>query len=144
PIFFKALRDAFWGLLAPVIILGGIYSGAFTANEAAAVAVVYVFLVDRFVYREMRWREYPYLMLESGVTTGVVMLILAMASILSYVLMIDGTALTVRDWLVAVSGGSMVIMLLLVNVILVFAGMFLDPVSAIYLLVPLFLPAIKA
>lgn len=144
PIFWRALRSAFWGLMAPVIILGGIYSGAFTATEAAAVAVAYVFLVDRFIYREMTWREYPYLMLESGVTTGVVMLILAMASILSYVLMIDGTALTVRDWLVAVSGGSMVVMLLLVNVILVFAGMFLDPVSAIYLLVPLFLPAIKA
>lgn len=144
PIFWLALRSAFWGLLAPIIILGGIYSGIFTATEAAAVAVVYIFLVDRFIYREMTWREYPYLMLESGVTTGVVMLILAMASILSYVLMMDGTALMVRDWLVAVSGGSMVIMLLLVNVILVFAGMFLDPVSAIYLLVPLFLPAIKA
>ncbi|WP_340107129.1 TRAP transporter large permease [Pikeienuella sp. HZG-20] len=144
PIFWKAARDAFWGLLAPIIILGGIYSGVFTATEAAAVAVVYIFLIDRLVYREMKWREYPYLMLESGVTTGVIMLILAMASILSYVLMIDGTALLVRDWLVHASGGSMVIMLLLVNVILVFAGMFLDPVSAIYLLVPLFLPAVQA
>src|SRR5690606_17778765 len=76
--------------------------------------------------------------------TGVVMLILAMASILSCVLMLDGTAMLVRDWLVQVSGGSMVIMLLLVNLILIFAGMFLDPVSAIYLLVPLFLPAIQA
>lgn len=144
PIFWQALKAAFWGILAPFIILGGIYSGIFTATEAAAVAVVYVFLIDRFIYREMSWREYPYLMLESGITTGVVMLILAMASILSFVLMMDGTALTVRDWLVAVSGGSRIIMLLLVNVILVFAGMFLDPVSAIYLLVPLFLPAITA
>lgn len=144
PIFFKALRSAFWGILAPIVILGGIYSGAFTATEAAAVAVIYVFVIDRFVYREMNWREYPYLLLESGITTGVVMLILAMASILSYVLMIDGTALTVRDWLVAFSGGSKIIMLLLVNVILIFAGMFLDPVSAIYLLVPLFLPAVQA
>ncbi|KAA0892631.1 TRAP transporter large permease [Pusillimonas sp. ANT_WB101] len=144
PIFWRTLREASWGLLAPVIVLGGIYSGVFTATEAAAVMVVYVFLVDRFVYREMKWREYPYLMLESGITTGVVMLILAMASILSYVLMIDGTASLIRDWLVLVSGGSRVIMLLLVNFILVFAGMFLDPVSAIYLLVPLFLPAVQA
>lgn len=144
PIFWRSLREASWGLLAPVIVLGGIYAGVFTATEAAAVMVAYVFLIDRFIYREMKWREYPYLMLESGVTTGVVMLILAMASILSYVLMLDGTALLVRDWLVDVSGGNMVIMLLLVNVILVFAGMFLDPVSAIYLLVPLFLPAIQA
>src|SRR5690625_5973691 len=141
PIFWKALRDAFWGLMAPVIVLGGIYGGVFTATEAAAVMVVYVFLIDRFVYKEMDWREYPYMMLGSGITTGVVMLILAMASILSYVLMVDGTAVTVRDWLVAASGGSAIIMLILVNVILLFAGMFLDPVSAIYLLVPLFLPA---
>lgn len=144
PIFFKALREAFWGLLAPIIVLGGIYGGVFTATEAAAVMVVYVFLIDRLVYREMSWKEYPYMMLGSGITTGVVMLILAMASILSYVLMMDGTAMMVRDWLVAISGGSVVVMLLLVNVILVFAGMFLDPVSAIYLLVPLFLPAVQA
>ncbi|WP_269500142.1 TRAP transporter large permease [Castellaniella sp. S9] len=144
PIFWRALREAFWGLMAPVIVLGGIYGGIFTATEAAAVMVAYVFLVDRFVYKEMNWKEYPYMMLGSGITTGVVMLILAMASILSYVLMLDGTALLVRDWLVQVSGGSMVIMLLLVNMILIFAGMFLDPVSAIYLLVPLFLPAIQA
>lgn len=144
PIFFKALRDAFWGLLAPIIVLGGIYGGIFTATEAAAIMVVYVFLIDRLVYREMDWREYPYMMLGSGITTGVVMLILAMASILSYVLMMDGTAMMVRDWLVEISGGSVVVMLLLVNVILIFAGMFLDPVSAIYLLVPLFLPAVQA
>ncbi len=144
PIFWRTLREAFWGLLAPVIVLGGIYSGIFTATEAAAVMVVYVFLIDRFVYREMKWRQYPYLMLESGITTGVVMLILATASILSYVLMIDGTASLIRDWLVLVSGGSRVAMLLLVNVILIFAGMFIDPVSAIYLLVPLFLPAVQA
>jgi len=130
--------------MAPVIVLGGIYGGIFTATEAAAVMVVYVFLIDRFVYKEMDWREYPYMMLGSGITTGVVMLILAMASILSYVLMMDGTASLVRDWLVQISGGSMVVMLLLVNVILIFAGMFLDPVSAIYLLVPLFLPAVEA
>lgn len=144
PIFFRALREAFWGLLAPIIVLGGIYGGVFTATEAAAVMVVYVFLIDRLVYREMSWKEYPYMMLGSGITTGVVMLILAMASILSYVLMMDGTAMMVRDWLVAISGGSVVVMLLLVNVILAFAGMFLDPVSAIYLLVPLFLPAVQA
>lgn len=143
-IFRKALREAFWGLMAPVIVLGGIYGGIFTATEAAAVMVVYVFVVDRLVYREMKMREYPYMMLESGITTGVVMLILAMASVLSYVLMLDGTALLVRDWLVDVSGGNRVSMLILVNVILIFAGMFLDPVSAIYLLVPLFLPAIQA
>jgi len=142
--FRRALKDAFWGLMAPVIILGGIYGGIFTATEAAAVAVVYVFIIDRFVYRQIRLKDYPYLMLQSGITTGVVMLILAMASILSFILMIDGTAMQVRDWLLAASGGSAVIMLLLVNFILFFAGAFLDPVSAIFLLVPLLLPAVQA
>ncbi len=144
PTFWHAVRDAFWGLMAPVIILGGIYGGIFTATEAAAVAVVYVFLIDRFIYHEIAWREYPYLMLNSGITTGVVMLILAMASVLSYILMIDGTSFLVRDWLVAASGDSATIMLLLINAILFIAGAFLDPVSAIYLLVPLLLPAVQA
>ena len=144
PAFWNAFKDAFWGLMAPVIILGGIYGGIFTATEAAAVAVVYVFLVDRFVYRQIRFKDYPYLMLQSGLTTGVVMLILAMASILSYILMVDGTAMQVRDWLLTASGGSSVIMLLLVNFILFVAGAFLDPVSAIYLLVPLLLPSVQA
>lgn len=144
PAFRLALRESFWGLMAPVIILGGIYGGIFTATEAAAVAVMYVFLIDRFFYHQIGWKDYPPLMLESGITTGVVMLILAMASVLSYILMIDGTAFLVRDWLVTVSGGSSVILLLLVNIILFFAGAFLDPVSAIYLLVPLLLPAVKA
>ena len=142
--FRRALKDAFWGLMAPVIILGGIYGGIFTATEAAAVAVIYVFVIDRFFYRQIRLKDYPYLMLQSGITTGVVMLILAMASILSFILMIDGTAMQVRDWLLAASGGSEVVMLLLVNFILFFAGAFLDPVSAIFLLVPLLLPAVQA
>jgi C4-dicarboxylate transporter, DctM subunit len=144
PAFRIAFKDAFWGLMAPVIILGGIYGGIFTATEAAAVAVIYVFLIDRFFYHKIRLTDYPYLMLQSGLTTGVVMLILAMASILSFILMVDGTAMQVRDWLLTASGGSSVIMLLLVNIILFFAGAFLDPVSAIYLLVPLLLPSIQA
>lgn len=144
PAFLSASKDAFWGLMAPVIILGGIYGGIFTATEAAAVAVIYVFLIDRFFYHKIRLTDYPYLMLQSGLTTGVVMLILAMASILSFILMVDGTAMQVRDWLLTASGGSTVIMLLLVNVILFFAGAFLDPVSAIYLLVPLLLPSVQA
>lgn len=144
PAFRRAFKDAFWGLMAPVIILGGIYGGIFTATEAAAVAVIYVFIIDRFVYRRIRLTDYPYLMLQSGLTTGVVMLILAMASILSFILMVDGTAMQVRDWLLTASGGSATIMLLLVNFILFFAGAFLDPVSAIYLLVPLLLPSVQA
>ena len=144
PEFWRALRSAFWGLMAPVIILGGIYGGIFTATEAAAVAVVYIFLVDRFIYREIAWRDYPYLMLNSGITTGVVMLILAMASILSYILMIDGTSMQVRDWLLTASGESTGLTLLYINLILFVAGAFLDPVSAIYLLVPLLLPTVRA
>ena len=144
PAFFKAVKDSFWGLLAPVIVLGGIYTGIFTPTEGAAVAVVYIFLVDRLAYKDMRWSDYPGVILSSGVTTGVIMLILAMTSILSYVLMVDGTAHEIRDWLVAISGGSKIAVLMLVNGILILAGMFLDPVSAIYLLIPLLLPAVLA
>ncbi len=141
--FVRSLKDASWGLAAPIIILGGIYGGVFTATEAAAVAVVYVFLVDRCVYRGIPWRNYPTLILNSGLTTGVVMLILVMASVLSYVLMMDGTALQVRDWMVAASNESSQLALLYINIILLVSGAFLDPVSAIYVLVPLVLPTVR-
>lgn len=140
--FIRALGSAVWGLMAPLIILGGIYGGVFTATEAAAVAVIYVFMVDRLVYREITLSQYPYLILNAGVTTGVIMLILAMASGIAYIFMLDGTAGHVQEVLTNASGGSSGLALLLINVILFVAGAFLDPVSAIYLLVPLFLPTV--
>lgn len=139
-----AFKEAFWGLLAPIIILGGIYGGIFTATEAAAVAVAYVFLIDRLVYRQIKLSDYPQLLWESGLTTGVVMLIIGTAAVFSWILMTQGMASAVTNALMAVSGGNKIVLLLLINLVFIVAGAFIDPVSAIYLLVPLFFPAVTA
>jgi C4-dicarboxylate transporter DctM subunit len=70
-----ALKDAVWGLLAPVIILGGIYGGIFTATEAAVVAVIYGVLVGFFIHRDLKWRDLPEILIDSGMTSGVVMIL---------------------------------------------------------------------
>ncbi len=140
----KAFKDASWGLLAPVIILGGIYGGIFTATEAAAVAVGYVVLVDIFIYREVKLADYKEIILASARSTGVVMLMMVFASLFSWLMLTQGVAFTMRDLVLEISGGNRVIVLLLINIGFIIAGMFIDPVSAIYILVPLFFPLVKA
>lgn len=142
--FTKAFRDAFWGLLAPVIVLGGIYGGIFTATEAAAVAVVYMFLVDRFVYKSIPWHKLPEVMFESGRTIGVVVCIIATAAVFGWIMQTQGLAEVLGSAVMAATGGEPALILIAFNVILVGAGMFLEPLAAIYLLVPLFVPTLKA
>ena len=140
--FLAALKDAFWGLMAPVIILGGIYSGIFTATEAAAVAVVYIFLVDMFIYRQIGLKQYPDLLYDSGKTIGVIVLIIACSSIFAWIWQTQGLAAIITSNLLSWSGGNSVLMLLIINVLLVVSGAFLEPIAAMYLLVPLVKPAL--
>ncbi len=142
--FVQAFRDAFWGLLAPVIVLGGIYGGIFTATEAAAVAVVYMFLVDRLVYKSIPWGKLPEVMFESGRTIGVVVCIIATAAVFGWIMQTQGLAQALGSAVMAVTGGEPALILLAFNTVLVGAGMFLEPLAAIYLLVPLFMPTLKA
>ncbi|MDD6221343.1 MAG: TRAP transporter large permease, partial [Lachnospiraceae bacterium] len=80
----KSFRDAFWGILMPVIILGGIYGGIFTPTEAAAVSVVYGLIIGMFVYKEISWRDLWGLLVDSAKTSGGILLIVASASLFSY------------------------------------------------------------
>lgn len=140
----KAFKEASWGLAAPVVILGGIYGGIFTATEAAAVAVAYVVLVDLFIYREVKLADYKDIIMSSAKSTGVVMLLMVFASLFSWLMLTQGIAFAMRDFVLEISAGSKFIVLMLVNVGFIVVGMFIDPVSAIYILVPLFFPLIKA
>ena len=142
--FLRAFKDAIWGLLAPVIILGGIYSGAFTATEAAAVAVVYIFVIDLFVYRRIGLANYPQMLYDSGRTIGVVALIIACSSVFAWIWQTQGVANVITENLLDWSGGHPVIILLLINVLLVLCGAFLEPIAAMYLLVPLVKPTLVA
>ena len=140
--FLFALKDAFWGLMAPVIILGGIWFGVFTATEAAAVAVVYIFLVDLFIYKKIGFREYPNLLFESGKTIGVIALIIAASSVFAWIWQTQGLAAAITEQLLRWSNGVPILMLLIINVLLIFSGAFLEPIAAMYLLVPLVKPAL--
>ena len=142
--FLRAFKDAIWGLLAPVIILGGIYSGAFTATEAAAVAVVYIFVIDFFIYRRIGLSNYPEMLYDSGKTIGVVALIIACSSVFAWIWQTQGIANVITENLLDWSGGHPIVILLFINVLLVLCGAFLEPIAAMYLLVPLVKPTLVA
>jgi C4-dicarboxylate transporter DctM subunit len=142
--FFAALKDAAWGLMAPVIVLGGIYTGLFTATEAAAVAVVYLFAVDQLVYRQIKMADYPDMLYESGKTIGVVVMIIACSSVFAWIWQTQGLAATVTQNLMNWSGGNSHLILLMINLLLIISGAFLEPVAAMYLLVPMVQPSLVA
>ncbi len=139
-----AFKDAFWGLLMPFIILGGIYGGIFTPTEAAAVAVVYGLFVGIFIYKTIRIKELWAILVDSASTTATIMFITAAASLFAYVLTRARLDVAISDALTSLTGGSTVIFFLIVNVILLIAGCFLDSTSALYIFTPLFVPVAQA
>ena len=137
-----AFTDAFWGLLMPVIILGGIYGGIFTPTEAAAVSVVYGLFVGMVVYREITVKDLWALVIDSAKTTGGIMLIVACASLFSFVCTKFGIAQAASDLLGSIAHNQFTF-LLIVNVIFLIAGCFIDANSAMYIFIPIMLPVCK-
>ena len=140
----NAFKDAFWGIMMPVIILGGIYGGFFTPTEAAGVAAVYGILVGLFIYRSINLKDVWELLKDSVSQTAVVMIIVGAASLFAYVLTVSGIAAEASSALVSISGGNKYIFLLIINVILLIAGCFMDANSAMYILVPILRPVAAA
>ena len=139
----RAFVKAIPGLLMPVIILGGIYGGFFTPTEAAAVAAIYGIIVG-FITRRLKLRDLWDLLVDSVSQTAVVMRIVGTASLFSYALTLTGIASDASSALIDISGGNKYIFLLIVNVILLIAGCFLDSTSALYIFTPLFFPVAMA
>ncbi len=139
-----AFKEAFWGLLMPVIILGGIYGGIFTPTEAAAVSAMYGLFVGLFVYRTLSLKDMKKIIIDSASTTAVVMLITAAASLFAYVLTRARIDVAISSALESFAGGNTVVFLIIVNVCLLIAGCFLDSTSALYIFTPLFLPVAQA
>jgi len=135
----KAFVDAVWGLMMPVIILGGIYGGFFTPTEAAAVAAVYGILVGMFIYKKITLKNLYELLSESAMGSAVVMFIVACASFFAWFVTTEGIADMAAQFLLQVSG-SKIMFLLIMNVILLIAGCFLDATSALYIFTPIMLP----
>ena len=139
----NAFKDAFWGFLMPIIILGGIYGGIFTPTEAAAVSVVYGLFVGMVIYREVKFRDLIDIFVESAKTTGGIMLIVACASLFSYVCTKFGIAEAASGLLASIAHNQFVF-LLIVNIIFLIAGCFIDANSAMYIFIPIMLPVCKA
>jgi len=139
-----AFKDAFWGLMMPVIILGGIYGGIFTPTEAAAVSVVYGLFVGIFIYKKIRLKEFYALLLDTTSTTATVMFITAAASLFAYVLTRARLDVAISSALQNATGGNVIVFFIIVNIILLIAGCFLDSTSALYIFTPLFVPVAQA
>ena len=134
-----AFRRAMWGLLLMVIILGGIYTGMYTPTEAAAVAAVYSMFVALFIYKDMRIRDFSKVMLDSGKMTVMLMFIIANAMLFAHVLTTEQIPQTIASW-VSEMGFSPWMFLVIVNIVLLIAGSFMEPSAVILILAPIFFP----
>ena len=137
-----AFKDAVWGLLMPVIILGGIYGGFFTPTEAAGVAVVYGLFVGIFIYKEIKLPQLGKIFVEAVSSSAVIMYIMGAAGAFTWILTTSGLAGTMSQALLSISSNRNVI-LLLITIIFLIAGCFVDSASGFYLLMPILLPVVK-
>lgn len=143
PPFWRSLRQAVWGLLAPVIILGGLRTGAFTPTEAAAVAVFYGLFVGALVYRTLSLRALFDVLADAAEMSAVVLLIIALSSVFAWAGSTMGAFDAVADAAVHATGNEVLILLLL-NLALLGLGMLLDAVSIFLILLPLLTPIMTA
>ncbi|HAI85559.1 MAG TPA: C4-dicarboxylate ABC transporter permease [Firmicutes bacterium] len=134
-----AARDAAWALLMPIIVLGGIYGGVFTPTEAAAVAVVYSLIVGLFVYREFTIKDLPKTLVKAGISTSVVLFVIAASSSFSWLITSARIADTVTRGMMAISSSPFVL-IFLINVLLLFLGTFLETQAIILLVAPILIP----
>lgn len=132
-------RSSIWALMAPIIILGGILGGVFTPTEAAAVAVIYSFFVGKFVFREIEWRDLPAILFQSGITTGAVLLIISMANVFAWVVAANQIPVKLSSMFLSATSNPYVF-LLIVNILLLIVGMFMETGAAIILLAPILAP----
>ncbi len=136
--FFGALP----GLLLIFIVMGGILSGIFTPTEAASIAVVYAFILAVLVYKEVKWKDLPGILLQCGITTSVVMLLIGASTGMSWFMASQDIPELISSGIIAISSNKIVI-LLLINVLLLIVGTFLDMTPAILIFTPIFLPIIQ-
>ena len=137
----RALRQGVWALLAPVIVLGGIYGGVFTPTEAAAAACVYAAVVETLVYRQMSPRELFRLSQTSSIMIATLMIVISMGSAMTWYLTLQQAPAAITSILADVPAWAV---LAVVNVLFLIAGMFIDPNSAVIIMAPLIAPAAAA
>ncbi|MCQ4935201.1 MULTISPECIES: TRAP transporter large permease [Anaerotignum] len=140
---FATLKRSIWGLLMPLIILGGIFSGYFTPSEAAVVAVVYSLIVSAFVYKDLTLQSLYKIMVGSVKTSAIIMIIIGCSGVFGWVLANWKIPEAIATAVLSVSGNKFII-LFLVSLIILVAGVFMETSSAVIILTPVFLPLMKA
>ena len=140
---FTAIRKAVWALGMPLIILGGIYSGTITPTEAAAVSVVYAIFVEMIIYRNFNFKDLVNITEQSAIATCVIFILLAMGGLISFYVTLAQVPTQITDFLTVIEAGPFQF-LLAVNICFLIAGMFIDPNSALLILVPPLLPVATA
>jgi tripartite ATP-independent transporter DctM subunit len=135
----SAFKEGFWSLMLPVIIFGGIFSGVFTANEAAVIACVYAFFVELVIHRDMKWNQVFKVTVNSAITSATLLIIVAGATSFGRYMSLQGIPMMITDAVVSQIHSPWVF-LLAMNIILLVVGMFMDIISATLILTPIFLP----
>jgi C4-dicarboxylate transporter DctM subunit len=135
----RAFRDSVWGLMLVVVVIGGIYTGWFTPTEAAAVSAVYAFVVAVFIYRDLPLKKVPRVLLEAANMSAMLLYIITNAILFSFLLTSENIPQLLAQWIIS-QGFAPWLFLLFVNVLLFFAGDFMEPSSIILILAPLLLP----
>jgi len=139
--FVQATVSAFGAILMPLIILGGIFGGIFTATEAAAVATVYAFLMGKFVYRELGWQHLPQILYKAGLNTAMILIIVGVANLVGYIMAVERIPVQVAELFMSITTSKW-LMLLLINILLLIVGCFIDGASALIIFTPVLLPLI--
>jgi C4-dicarboxylate transporter DctM subunit len=139
----SAMKEGFWGLMMPLIVLGGIYSGVFTPTEAAAVAVIYSAIVGSFIYRDIKLKDYVGILTSSASVSAMIMFIIISANAFSWYLTSQTIPQQIATWIVSVAPQPWMF-LMAVNFLLLVVGTFMEPNSAILVLAPLFYPIVQA
>ena len=139
----RAFKRAIPALLTPVILLGGVYTGIYTPTEGAAIAVVYTCLVSIYVFKNLKWSDIPRIVMKNARSTGTILFVAITAKPASVLFEIDGLPTRVAEMIGGISDNRIVILLVL-YLFLIVVGMFMDATAAIFILVPILLPAVQA
>ena len=139
----KAFVSAIPALLTPVILLGGVYTGFYTPTEGAAIAVIYTILVSIYIYKDLKWKDIPRIICKNARSTGTILFVAIAAKPASLLFELDGLPSAVANMITGISSNRIVIMFIL-YAFLICVGMFMDATAAIFILVPILLPAVQA
>jgi C4-dicarboxylate transporter DctM subunit len=135
----NVLRNAIWALLMPIFVLGGIYTGVCTPTESAVVGVVYSIAVGRFIYKTLTWKLFKEALVDAAITSATIMILFGGANTFGRLMTIGRIPQSITESMLSMSTSPWLIVLL-INLVLIVAGMFLDTISSIVLLAPLFAP----